>query len=482
VTFKAHFPSNMTCCLCGLTKAPTAPICKDGPCQICTEVTEVDKEINQAVANLRRLLSKRCDILSEHNRVHGTLIHRLPVELINRIFELLLPPRDEWGEIKRTGRPLTRRFLATISLCRGWRDVAFSNPFLWSTMDTDLKISNLSSRINDWILRSRTLPLTLHIQCFDTSKIEQSNKILADTMSFCSNRLQSLSLVVDSQFLFGLQHNKFQYHRLTQLRITTTGIYQPLSLLNPTASPEKIELNGSQSFRSLHISWNRVISATIFRLKLEDVTQLFQHASQMTICRISLIGRGPGDVSIPPITHHRLKTLKLRLADRGAPDLRVLGSLTLPCLQEVEIFKIIHLVQLSALVRRSSCPLTKLTLHLDQIESPSSFDELQPLPGVTDLVVGYDKGGAMKGLLLEEYFPDLCHLTLRLQPFEVLWNIGAISLLLDRKRPRPDEPNGGRLHKFIVVDQRFDRIWISDIGKQLKKLNVTWREDGFEFF
>jgi len=90
----------------------------------------------------------------------------------------------------------------------------------------------------------------------------------------------------------------------------------------------------------------------------------------------------------------------------------------------------------------------------------------------------------MKGLLLEEYFPDLCRLTLRLQPFEVLWNIGATSLLLDRKRPRPDEPNGGRLHKFIAVDQpyRFDRMWNSDVGKQLMKLGITLREDGFEFF
>ena len=87
----------MTCWLCWFETNTNAkaPICKDGPCQICTEVIEVDEEINQAVATLRRLLAKR----SERNRVHGTIIHRLPVELKNRIFELLLPSRDEWGEI-----------------------------------------------------------------------------------------------------------------------------------------------------------------------------------------------------------------------------------------------------------------------------------------------------------------------------------------------------------------------------------------------
>jgi len=149
-----------------MAMAPTAPICKNG-CQICTDVTKVDEEINQVEANLRRSVSKRCDILSEHNRVHGTLIHRLPVELKNRIFELLLPPRKEWGGINGTGT--LHSFLATISVCKGWRDVALSNPFLWSTMDINLGTSMSLCGINDWILRSRTLPLTLHIRSLDRS-------------------------------------------------------------------------------------------------------------------------------------------------------------------------------------------------------------------------------------------------------------------------------------------------------------------------
>jgi len=471
-------PCNMTCCLCGLDQAPTAPICKNGPCQICTEVTNVDEEINQVEANLRRLLSKRCDILSEHNRVHGTLIHRLPVELKNRIFELLLPSRNEWGVIEGTRRP---SFLATISVCRAWRDVALSNPFLWSTMHIELATSMSPRGINDRVLRSRTLPLTLHIDNYELVKedFERSRKVLADVMNLCSNRLQSLSLKVPSQVL-GSQYNNFQYHRLTQLQIISSGIDQPLSLLNPTASPEKIVIEGTVSFQSLHISWNRLISATIFRLKLEDAMQLFQHASQMTFCRIGFVECGSDNLSMPPIIHHSLKAF--RLMGRGAPDFLV--SLTLPCLREFEVFPI-HLKQISALVRRSSCPLTKLTLYLEQVEYP--FDEFQPLSGLTDLVVRFwerSKGDALMRLLLEGHFPDLRHLTLGIQPFKVLWDIGAILILLDRKRPRPDEPNGGRFHKFIVVDQPrlFNHFWNWGVGEQLKELNVTLREDGFEFF
>ncbi len=106
---------------------------------------------------------------------------------------------------------------------------------------------------------------------------------------------------------------------------------------------------------------------------------------------------------------------------------------------------------------------------------------------MTDLVVeNLDLGPELiKRLLLKGYFPDLRHLTLRLQAFQVLWASGDIPLLLDLKRPRPDEPNEGRLHKFLVVEKHqalaFKHMWNSDDGEELKKLNVSLREDEFEF-
>jgi len=479
----------MPCFLCGFkTTDAKPPICKNGPCEICSALTEVDEEINQAVASLECLLSKRYEILSRHNCVRG-LIQRLPIELKNRIFELLMPEsesQDEWG-IDGTG---VHSFLSTISVCKGWRDVALSNPFLWSKIHIDLRTSyETFSRINDWTLRSRNLPLTLHIQVNnDTIDPER----VLDALSRCSNRLKSLSLNImfsdgsNDVPLGGLQHNKLQYHRLTQLQVVNSRLPrfdQPLSLLNSTASPEKVVLV-DVSFRSLQISWNRLVSATVTYFDLGDLSQLFQHASQMTFCQIFNLISSPHNFSMPPIIHHRLKTLSFPLSDWGlAPDL--LSPLTLPCLQEIEISKGTHLInQLPALVRRSSCPLTRLTLY-QYHELP--FGDLEPLPGVTDLVVKFwiSGGETMMRLLLGGYFPDLCHLTLQLQPFRVLWDDGFIPLLLDLKRPQPDGGNEGRFNKFIVVDRDLSEIghmWDSDVGERLKEMNVMLRDDGFEFF
>ena len=82
-----------------------------------------------------------------------------------------------------------------------------------------------------------------------------------------------------------------------------------------------------------------------------------------------------------------------------------------------------------------------------------SFDDLRPLAGVTDLVVEHLhlKGTIeIKRLFLEGYFPDLCHLTLRLQPFWLLWYNGDMPLLLDCRRP--DGSNERKFYKFLVVD------------------------------
>jgi hypothetical protein len=93
----------------------------------------VDAEINRTVATLQRLLTKRCDLRSEQNRAHDTT-HRLPLELKSRIFELVLPTRDEWGNIVRVGGPRGKMPPYLTSVCKSWRDIAWSNPSLWSTI------------------------------------------------------------------------------------------------------------------------------------------------------------------------------------------------------------------------------------------------------------------------------------------------------------------------------------------------------------
>jgi hypothetical protein len=189
--------------------------------------------------------------------------------------------------------------------------------------------------------------------------------------------------------------------------------------------------------------------------------------------------------SMPPIIHQRLQILRLTYA-LGDGGETFLGSLTLPCLQEFHTDEIISLTYLPALVHRSSCPLTNITLFGILRVGLEFFGDLHLLRGLTDLVCETVDGHAsVVRLLLDGYFPDLHNFTLRLQPFLSLWYEGIFHELLDRKGPRPDSPNEGRFRKLLVVDPlrgpQFDDMWKSDVGKELKMLNIRLRADGFEF-
>jgi hypothetical protein len=466
-------------------------MCKNGACQFCVEVAKVDEEIDQAIATVRHLRVKRANILSERNRAHD-LMHRLPLELKGYIFELVLSGRNEWGWIRGS---MGRMPSYLTSICRSWRDIAWSIPSLWSTISIVVGTRSTSDSswvnfVHSWILRSRTLPLTFLIKVLNNNEdSEYESEELEDdfkeqlydvlkVMSQCPNEWQTLSLDIWLPHLHVFDDNSdFQsrLHTVRRLKITCWDgwgdIDRPVPPSNPKMNPEKIEIYGL-SFQSLQISWNRLTSAKVEGWNLEGIAQLFQHASQMTCCHIFEPRHAP-NFAMPPIIHQRLQTL--RFDSYQAKDVVpiLLGSLTLPCLRAIRT-DLGAAENIPALVHRSSCPLSRIAFWRGG--QTESFD-LRPLPGVTELVLeldwvkdmGYSDKPLLKKLLLEGYLPDLRQLTLGSALFRVLLDVVL-----------PDVRNKLTLRKIFVrgADHMEDR----DLGQKVKvfQSSNSWREDGFE--
>ncbi len=162
---------------------------------------------------------------------------------------------------------------------------------LWSTIHIKFEWTAPSSRINilhDWILRSRTLPLTLYVDIGDST---EELKGVIDVISQCSNRWHSLSLDMPLELLRTF-HRHVHYIPLRRLRIFIRGGLADDKLrvpfLNPNVSLEKIEMV-DVCFKSLQNSWNRLSTAIVECFDLEEITQLFQLASQMTYCCLSAV-------------------------------------------------------------------------------------------------------------------------------------------------------------------------------------------------
>jgi hypothetical protein len=132
------------------------------------------------------------------------------------------------------------------SICRNWRDIAQSNPFLWSTIPIVLGAPSTSDPswvdfVYDWIQRSRNLPLRLHISIFENDgseddmeeyEIEGQLSDILDVMAQCPNEWQSLSLNIPSFFLYIFHdRNKNINSRLLtvkRLKITCTNMWMML--------------------------------------------------------------------------------------------------------------------------------------------------------------------------------------------------------------------------------------------------------------
>ncbi|KAF4622556.1 hypothetical protein D9613_009372 [Agrocybe pediades] len=90
--------------------------------------------------------------------LYSTLpISRLPLEIMVEIFQLVCPPPDRSATKMSSHTPL---FLGTI--CRQWRDMAWSAAILWKDVALHLGASSLQvALLQEWLLRAKSMPLNI---------------------------------------------------------------------------------------------------------------------------------------------------------------------------------------------------------------------------------------------------------------------------------------------------------------------------------
>jgi hypothetical protein len=114
---------------------------------------ETELEILQTQARLQQLVQKRVSSKKEVNDRSSPVL-RLPTELSTKILFDCLPDIDvdSYGS-------MTPFYLGNI--CRTWRDLVWSTPRIWSLICIDLSSAMTIELVEEWLLRSHTLPLSI---------------------------------------------------------------------------------------------------------------------------------------------------------------------------------------------------------------------------------------------------------------------------------------------------------------------------------
>ncbi|KAF9476006.1 hypothetical protein BDN70DRAFT_882966 [Pholiota conissans] len=161
------FSDNTICRYCNYLPSdeylcdPTSPnVC--GPCKKLLEIESKVKEIRLMLVGLER---ERQQLKTQANQHHERMIHHLPPEISAEIFEKCLP-RDlmDASLYDISSTEMIYAPLVISSVCRTWRELAFSVHRLWQTLPLfSPKFSSLPhpASVKAWIERAGQLPLSI---------------------------------------------------------------------------------------------------------------------------------------------------------------------------------------------------------------------------------------------------------------------------------------------------------------------------------
>ncbi|PPQ65706.1 hypothetical protein CVT26_000323 [Gymnopilus dilepis] len=206
------------------------------------------------------------------------LIHELPPETMCDIFHLYLG-----DHLRRSWREKGPTPLLLGAVCRRWRDVAWSDTRIWTSIHFSVDRPNLSQRCEiakQWLLRSKPLPVSIQIHTVAENLGSQSSKILNDFISFTNqhaDRWKTLDIALPGQFHYRFHGGSgLSPSALRQIRIRDTSGNQngiPMYFEDALPCPEELELS-SILLKAIKISWQNVTHVRVFELAIQDCLQI----------------------------------------------------------------------------------------------------------------------------------------------------------------------------------------------------------------
>ena len=279
-------------------------------------------------------------------RAHSptSTIHSLPLEVLSEIFILALPTDQElFSRLESYETEGRYTHLVICAVCSAWRFLAFSTPRLWNSVHihvprrgiNEAQAQRKAADLVQWIPRSRSLPLTLHISGHFTRK--NPDTPIISVINDHAARWESLYSrdVTLSSSLFHL--NGWQ-----SLRRLSYPCLDPVSCANDT------------------VPWAHLTHLQIrINIPLRDATMILMKCPKLVYLSIT-VDPSTIEQSTVPIMLQDLVTFYLELYGGAG----LLHQLSLPSLQEFSITKIssTDIESLLDLFTRSSCTLDRLEI------------------------------------------------------------------------------------------------------------------------
>jgi len=382
------------------------------PCETCRRREICEAKISHAIESLKVLLAEHTELKIRTNRTHSQIVNVLPIEIMSIIFVHCLPdyaqPQRE-DDLPHKGLGITPIKLG--SVCKAWRDIAWSTPELWTHISIPLtKLDSASVRfVNEWETRSGSLPLVVEMHEDTVRNSRGYATIGEDIAKFDEHSLQNflVNFVTHSSHRWRDAYLRLSFYntnfvcsnisnttslRTLHLRLTANAaedIDHPWGMEWDNNQYPPMECKGYPGLKTfsvfryrlkfLNSNWKEITGVTIGRLPLLDCLDLLRFAPLLETCHFLEMDDGfydPSQYADDRITHTNLQTLVVSTVDCMAEDL--FDHVVLPNLVRLSYsVPPSHIVRLPLIsfMEQSACPLEKLEIEAYTV----GYEDLEPM-------------------------------------------------------------------------------------------------------
>ena len=369
-------------------------LCGDAVEERCDPLDEL-AELDALSEVSEPLRLKRYDLKRKINQFHSLIIRQLPPDVMSTIFEFCLPdftdhqlswttyPEERAVESQESSTTPSSIPLSLGSICSYWREIAWSTPYLWSSLVVRVpgKLdSHVASIAQEWLARSGQLPLSIRIFSKTASNIYSVVSALAGIINQYSTRWYDLDLRVPQYCYhrFHATNNHAPILKFIRIRSPYHSEYTPRGNLKLTcprlarASLLFFPVIGTD------IQCDNLTHLTLHVVYIEDSFRILRKMPQLVFCKVSGDNRRYNRVGALVLTSLRNLQLPTRIKS-GLYEIRCLtrpflNNIIAPHLEEfsfpnyiyysppMEMYYTPPMEAITSFLRRSACPLRSFSI------------------------------------------------------------------------------------------------------------------------
>ncbi|TFK41284.1 hypothetical protein BDQ12DRAFT_433445 [Crucibulum laeve] len=358
-------------------------------------LADVDTKTTQIETLLASLARQRTALKKRINQLDAPVIRILPAEVISEIFTFFSPPLSFNDPCSLN--PVTRSLFLG-SVCKIWREIAWSTPRLWNSVHLELSRDRLLSQeliLDQWLSRAGSLPLSIRITCESSESMHWDltpPTAIMEKVMLHAGRCHTLDFRLPLSTVDCLRSATGHFTTLTSLSILPPGGQTARSRKTDAFSiaPQLQHVKLYSIYLSATVlPWENVTHFEARHFYVDECLEVLRRAPNLVRCEFPTIVDGDDSYSITkaPIFLPHLRKLLLGV-ERRAEIAIIFDLITAPGLVDLQLNIIkceIPHDSFTSFLDRSTCPLQRLSLLAPTLSHSQWMQYFQALPSLVHL-------------------------------------------------------------------------------------------------